>query len=289
MATGIGTDFKIYQEYINGAVFERVMQFVTLFGDGSNGVTALTDNPITQDEIVGVKLHRTFHRALTRNQWLRIGQAPEQFARVYGGQLAGKMMKEEVNTAIAATSAALSGVAALNFDATDGTLAHTDLISGLALSGDAAGEIVAWVMHSKPWFNLVGSGVTSNLLEVGGVAVNRGTTGTAGRPVVITDSPSLVVAGSPTTYVTLGLRVGAVQAIESEAVYTADSGDLTGLGNIIRRLQTEYSYNLKVKGFKYDTAGGGKNPDATAVATSTNWDQVATDTKSLAGVRITSQ
>lgn len=319
MGIGVGTDFKIYNEQINGSIFETQMQFITAFNEASRGAIemrpeamrgdynyesfflegadvarrdpdsvspAITDNPIEQEEIIGVKLHRTFHRALTRNQWLRIGQAPDQFARVYGGQLAGKMMKEELNTCIAAVNAAISGVAALVHTDTGETLEHTDLISGLSKFGDAADNIVCWVMHSKSWFDLVGSAITASLLEVGGVAVNEGRTGTAGRPVIVTDSPALIVDGSPDNYVTLGLTRGAVSAIESEAAFTADSGDLTGLPNIIRRLQTEWAYNLKVKGCKYDIGAGGANPDASAVALSTNWDKVVTDNKSMPGIRI---
>src|SRR5690554_2319379 len=102
MAIGVGADFKIYQEQINGAAFEVVMQFVDLFGEGSNGaivmrpealkgdynyesffteggdvarrdpdsVSDIEDVAITQDETIGVKLHCGFRRALTRNQWL---------------------------------------------------------------------------------------------------------------------------------------------------------------------------------------------------------------------------
>lgn len=320
MAIGVGTDFKIYNETINGAAFEVVAQFIDVMNERSRGAIQLRsegikgdynyesfflegadverrdpdstgdleDVPILQDELVGVKIHRRFHRALTRNQWLRVGQNPDQFARIYGGQLARKMMREEVNTCIAAAAAAVAQVAALNHDATDGVLAHGDLISGLSKFGDAADEIVCWVVHSKAWFDLVGGAIASSMLEVGRVAVFEGSTGTAGKPVIITDSPALKVAGSPAHYVTLGLVRGAVSAVESESQFTADSGMLTGKNNIYRRLQTEWAYNLIVKGCKYDTQAG-KNPDATAVATSTNWDKVVTDNKSMPGVRIVSQ
>src|SRR5215813_2146260 len=108
MAIGIGTDFKIYQDQVNGAFVETVMQFIDAFGAASRNailltteahrgdydyesfflqavtaiprnpdvVTALTDVPLLQEEQIRVKLHRGASLALTRNQWLRIGQAP---------------------------------------------------------------------------------------------------------------------------------------------------------------------------------------------------------------------
>jgi hypothetical protein len=53
---------------------------------------------------------------------------------------------------------------------------------------------------------------------------------------------------------------------------------------LVVRVQAEYAYSLGIKGFKYDVANGGANPDATAVGTASNWDKVATDKKDLAGV-----
>jgi hypothetical protein len=65
--------------------------------------------------------------------------------------------------------------------------------------------------------------------------------------------------------------------------------DVTGLEVLMTRLQGEFAYNLGVKGFKYDTANGGTNPNATAVGTGSNWDKAATYDKALAGVVIKSR
>jgi hypothetical protein len=59
---------------------------------------------------------------------------------------------------------------------------------------------------------------------------------------------------------------------------------VSGLEQISYRLQGEYAYNLGLKGYTWDIANGGANPSAAALATGTNWDQVATDDKDTAGV-----
>ena len=206
MAIGIPTDFKIYNDQINGAMVEVVAQMVDAFGAASRGaidmrtqamrgdydyesffleggavarrdpndVTVQADNPILQEEIIRVKLHRDYRRMLTRHQWLEIGQAPEMFSRVYGEQLAKQMMAEQLNTGISAANAAISGIAALTFDGSATTLVHTALNSGVAKFGDRGSSIVAWIIHSKAWYDLIGSAITLTLLEVGGVAVNEG-------------------------------------------------------------------------------------------------------------------
>src|SRR3972149_4489690 len=101
MAIGTASDFKIYNEQINGAFFEVFMQNTDAFNEASRdgimlstsatrgdyiyesffeegaavarrdptSVSAITDNALTQDELISVKLHRTKHNAVTRSQW----------------------------------------------------------------------------------------------------------------------------------------------------------------------------------------------------------------------------
>ena len=62
--------------------------------------------------------------------------------------------------------------------------------------------------------------------------------------------------------------------------------EVTGLEQILIRMQGEYAYNLGLKGFTYDVANGGKNPVASALSTGSNWDVAYTSEKSRAGVVI---
>ncbi|MGH9339528.1 MAG: major capsid protein, partial [Acidobacteriota bacterium] len=59
--------------------------------------------------------------------------------------------------------------------------------------------------------------------------------------------------------------------------------------NLVMRIQGEYAYNLRLRGFAWDVTNGGANPTDSALGTSTNWDKAATADKSLAGIRIKTQ
>jgi hypothetical protein len=106
--------------------------------------------------------------------------------------------------------------------------------------------------------------------------------------VVITDAADLKVTGTPDTYYTLGLTEGGATVIESEQQEIV-SDVVTGLENLVFRVQGEYAYNLGLRGYTWDVGNGGANPDDTAVALGTNWDKVATSNKHTAGVRIATQ
>ena len=59
---------------------------------------------------------------------------------------------------------------------------------------------------------------------------------------------------------------------------------ITGLENIIYRLQGEHAFNLKVSGFKFDLAS--PNPTDALVGTSAKWTRNVTEDKALPGVSI---
>jgi hypothetical protein len=110
---------------------------------------------------------------------------------------------------------------------------------------------------------------------------------TLNRPVYVTDSASLLVAGTPDLYRTIALTSDAI-VIENSEMQEMAFTLVTGLENLVHRMQGEFAYNVSLKGFKWDVANGGANPNSTAIATATNWDQVATSYKDLLGVSIIS-
>jgi len=116
--------------------------------------------------------------------------------------------------------------------------------------------------------------------------INFGVVGANGLPVLMVDSPSLIIAGTPQLYATLGLVSGAVRVIESEDPTMVLAGPLTGFENLVYRMQGESAFNLGVKGFTWNVSGGGANPTDAAVATQSNWDKVMTSDKDLAGVYV---
>lgn len=209
---------------------------------------------------------------------------------IVGQQTAKGVQVEKINMSLLALVTALRSTAALTHAAVGGNLSTAGLVSGLAKMGDAAGNNVRiWIMHSKAYYNLIMEQITSNMDAVTGFVVANAQPVTLNRPVLVIDSPSLVIPNGVSlgvnSYVTLGLGAGAAEVIDSEDMMLA-SQLITGKQNLAIRLQGEYSYNLGVRGFTYDVASGGVNPSATAIGTAANWDKAYADIKDLGGVVI---
>jgi hypothetical protein len=324
MAIGLGSDFKIYQEYLHTRINEMLAQNGNAFNDASNGairlttqsmlgdyqyksffanlgaglaarrdvtsVTSQTDTPMTQDEMISVKMNRKLIPVTqTRDAFRKIfGQfSVTEFTGLLAEQSAQAMQLEMLNTAIGSTVAALKQQAASYVtEASLGAISTNSLISSLAAMGDRADRIVCWVMHSAPYYGLVKSQVAANITGVSNFNVAQATPITLGKPVIVTDSPSMVAhLNSPdvNNYYTLGLTADAIMVTNSEEQDIVVQ-DVTGLENLAVRIQGEYAYNLGIKGFKWDVQNGGSNPTSTAANTGTNWDTVFTDVKNRAGV-----
>lgn len=325
MAIGKASDMIIYQEEFQSGMIEKVTQFLGVFNEGSRGAirlvpnalkgdynknaffkdiatlvtrrdttstAAVTDLAMTQGEQIGVKLNRKIGPvAQTLDAMKKAGLNEESASRVFG-ELAGiRKMKDMVNAAILAVETAISGTATLVTDVTAigaGLVTPTHLQSALAPMGDAAGEIICWLGHSKVNSDVVKGLLTSNVTGLTDiVTLQGGIPAYLGRPQIITDAPALVDAGSPNTYNTLGLTADAVTVEESE-VEDFITERVSGAENIFRRWQAEYAFNVSVKGYKWLTATGANPADAT-LGTNTNWVRIFTDDKLLAGVRLVSK
>lgn len=153
-----------------------------------------------------------------------------------------------------------------------------------SLFGDAYQDILVWVMHSKPLFDIYGGALenAANLFTFGQVNIRQDG---FGRAFVISDSPALVTASSPIIYNTLGLTSNALTVHEQDD-FTDNLSTINGDENILRTYQAEWSYELGIKGFAWDKTNGGKAPNDAAIAVATNWDRFATSHKDLAGVLI---
>ncbi len=261
-------------------------------------VGTVEDLLMTMDEWVNVKLNRRIGPiAQTLDAWRKIGSNAQEMSFVLGKQVAMKKMADYADAALMAAVAAISGVTTggpkaigLNYDATGQTtktLTPAHLVQGLSLMGDRAAQVVAWAMHSKPFFDLVGNALSEKIYGEANVVVYGGAPGTLGRPVLVIDSPPLHNDGGSLTdtYNVLGLVAGGVMIKESEReeIY---SRVVDGHEQLFFRVQGEYAFNVGVKGFRWNTVGGGVNPTDAAVATATNWVSAMLDPKDLAGVRI---
>jgi hypothetical protein len=119
---------------------------------------------------------------------------------------------------------------------------------------------------------------------VAGAIIATGSPVTLNRPVLMTDSPALHPTASPLTSVkVLGLRRGGIRLEESE-LQDMVVADVTGTEQLSIRVQGEFAYSVGILGFTWDYGNVGANPTDANLAAAGSWDQVATSTKSLAGV-----
>lgn len=256
--------------------------------------SAVTDGKLTQGEFIGVKVNRRIGpMAQSRDAFRKVGLDPAEFSMQLGNQIGVAIAVDYINVAISAVRAGILGQSSsLQYDATGdtpATLTHTALVNGMSKFGDKANRLEVFVMHSKPYFDLVKQALSDKIVNVADVVVYKGSTATFGKPTIVVDSASLVnlVAGSPasTTYDSLALVQNACEVAESEERDIL-SQPVTGLENLVDRIQGEYAFNLRVKGCQWDTTNGGVNPTDAALGTSTNWDMIVSDVKLMPGIDV---
>ncbi len=318
MAIGKASNFKIYQEQFFGGVVEVLLQRVKAFGAASRNAirvvpsslkgdyeyesffqkisslisrrdttstAVVTDLALTQEEKIGVKLNKKIGPvANTLDSFRKINEDPERLSFILGEQWAPEILASYLNTALNGLDAALSfsGWTVDKTGASTTTMTTAHLVDAMAKMGDGAERIVAWVMHSKPYFDLVKEQIAAKITDVANYVVRDGMPITLGRPVIVTDSSDLL---NTLDYTTLGLVANAAVVTESETREIV-SEKVTGLENLVYRIQGEYAFNLGVKGFKWDVSNGGANPTDANVGTQSNWDKVAAENKGIAGVRL---
>lgn len=263
---------------------------------GSPENPAVTSKAIPMDEFVSVKLNRRIGPVdQTFDSFKKLGENADMeiVSRKIGEQIAKAMQVDQLDTGLSSLVAAITNQSALTTDygpanSPQSTITTSLLVDALASRGDRAEDIVIWVMHSKVFFDLVKNQIAANIDGISNFNVQSASPVTLNRPVLVTDSASLVsTETSPevSQYTTLGLTANAVVLEDSEEE-TMMSDLITGNDNLVVRMQGEYAYNVGCKGFAWDVANGGVNPDDTALGTGTNWDSVMTSTKDLAGVAL---
>jgi len=325
MATGKASDFVIYEDQVRGGIVETLTQSSQHFNTAGNvirlgsvsrrgqyhqesffknissavtrrdttSVAAVTDLALTMGEIISVKVNRKFGpvgQTLDAFKKIQASGDEQSLSFLIGTQMAKGMEIDMLDAGLRSARNALINQSAVTYDGTAGTMTASKLQSGLAKFGDRAPAIKAFVMHSKVYHDLVQNQLApANAGEqAAGVVVYGGAPGTLGRPVIVTDSTALLLDDSPDLYYTLALTENGIIVEDSEET-TIVSQLVTGLENIIVRMQGEWAYNLGVKGFKWDTSTGGANPTDAALALAGNWDVAASSYKDYAGVIISSR
>ncbi|PCI03455.1 MAG: hypothetical protein COB78_10890 [Hyphomicrobiales bacterium] len=311
------SNMQVFDKYVMPATIERVAQVIELFNAASAGAIRLTaegfEGDFTQESFfqsleaaarrvdryatnsavtatdleelkrVGVKVAGGFGPVKYepgQMTWLQrptaqgVAAAADAFAEI--------LVKDQLNTAIAAAVAAIENVAgATNDVSASAGISYSALNGSHAKFGDMSGAIVASVMNGITAHGLIGDNLANSerLFEARGVMVID----ILNKAVVITDAPALYETGTPNKNKVLSLVEGGVDLFDPGDIIT-NVETTNGKERIETTFQADYTFGVALKGYSWDTANGGKSPTDAELATGSNWDQVATDIKLTAGV-----
>lgn len=252
--------------------------------DVANGTNSVDAVRLGQLKNVSVKVASgTSPIAWERAQFNWIKQNQGQAASVIAEQLAKGMLQDQLNVAIKGLVAAMGANTKVVTDKSGDTgneaIRPAYLAEAAGKFGDRQMDIAAWILHSKSMTDLWKDALTNGeqLFRYESVAIMRDP---FGRVFIMTDSPDLLATD---VYSTLGLVEGAV-IVEPNNDFDAVTVDTTGTENIQTTYQAEWSYNLGLLGYAWNTESGSSAPNDTALGTGSNWTKIATSDKDTAGV-----
>jgi len=326
MATTTPSDFVIYTPWVQSGYLEKLAQNVNGFNASSNNAINLTTTSLLgnykeiaffaelaqadlisdrdKNSVAGVTAaemtqledvipylpSRFGPYETTRSAFLDIGKSPEEFSALLGGALADAVMKDMLDTSIAALISAIKDADTMTVGAGvigSAALTYEQMIDGMAVFGDKLDEISCFVMRSKDYFGLMkGNVIAATIDSVAGATLNTGSVATMGKPVLVIDTPSLVAKGASAadSGAVLALTVNAITCIGDDDFYITTKEEL-GKDNITIMWQGESQYGIDLKGYVYDKniGTGASGGIIRADIVGANWSQIASSTQNTAG------
>lgn len=313
------SQMQVFNDFIMPATLETLDQMLQAFNAASNGAIVLSPEGFTGDF-----LQESFFQALGAAQrrvdrYAANGAAPitdltelkNTSVKVAGGfgpiryepsqmtwlerptvqgievasrAFAEVLLKDQLNTAIAALVAAITAqAAAVNDVSATAGITQAGLNNAHAKFGDASQSLVAQIMQGTTWHKLVGQAIgnSTNLFVAGNVRV----VDILGKVSIVTDAPALMQTGTPNKEIILGL-VGGAALVHDNRDIISNVQTVNGKERIETTIQTDYTFGLGLKGYTWDVTNGGKSPSNAALATGTNWDKTASSIKDTAGVAL---
>lgn len=311
------TNMQVFNQYIMPATIETLAQMIDKFNAASRGAIRLTTTGFDGDflqESFFASIHAAQRRvdryasngtpSVTDLSQLKLsavkiagGFGPIRFEpsqltwlskptaegiEVASRNFAEALLKDQLNTAIAALVAAISNQSTAKNDVSaTGGINYGAINTAHALFGDHSTSLVAQVMTGQVYHKLIGQNLTNTpqLFQAQNVQV----VDILGKAVIVTDAPSLFESGTPDLQKVLSLT--------DSAAIVFDGGDIisniqtnNGKERIETTMQVDYTFGLSLKGYTWDESNGGKSPTDAELATGSNWDKVATSIKHTAGV-----
>ena len=278
--TTAGFDGDFLQESFFAAIHSAQRRVDRYAAQGTPSVTDLTQLKLSAVKVAGGFGPIRFEPS--QLTWLQ--KPTTEGIEVASRNFAEALLRDQLNSAIAALVAAISNQADATNDVTAGTNAvvtYNVINDAHAKFGDRSADIVANVMSGSMYHKLIGQNLTNStrLFTAQGVTI----VDILGKAAIVTDAPALTVAGSPGADRVLGLVAGAATVFDGGDVIS-NIETSNGSTRIETTMQVDYSFGLGLKGYAWDEANGGKSPTDAELATGSNWDKVATDIKQTAGV-----
>jgi hypothetical protein len=315
------TNMQVFNQYIMPATIETLGQMVDKFNAASNGAIRLTTEGFDGDflqESFWQSIHSAQRRvdryatndaasatnlAELKNSSVKIagGFGPIQFEpsqltwlqrptsegiEVASRNFAEALMKDQLNTAIAALAAAIENQSAAKYDGFTESpnlgISYATINKSHAKFGDRSTDLVAEVMTGSVFHKLIGQNLSNaqRLFQASGVTI----VDILGKAVIVTDAPALYEDASPLDKEKVLSLVSGAATVHDGSDVIANIETTNGLKRIVTTMQVDYTFGLGLKGYTWDTTSGGKSPTDAELATGSNWDKTASDIKHTAGV-----
>ena len=316
------SQMQVFNEYIMPATMETLDQMLVAFNAASRGAIVLSPDGFTGD-FLQESFFQTLAAAQRRvDRYAANGDAPitdltelkNTSVKVAGGfgpvryepsqmtwlerptaqgiEVASRafaeiLLKDQLNTAIAALVAAITAqAAAVNDVSATAGISQAGLNNAHAKFGDASQNLITQVMQGTTYHKLIGQALANSeqLFQAGNVRV----VDILGKVSVVTDAPALMQAGAgedPDLEIILSLVQGAALVHDGRDLISNVS-TTNGKERIETTLQVDYTFGLGLKGYTWDQTNGGKSPTDAEIATGSNWDKTATSIKHTAGVAL---
>lgn len=247
---------------------------------GTNSAESST--ALSMGETGGVKVAGGFGPVVfepSQMSWLL--KSPQEAIMAISTGFADALLADQLNTAVGCAVAAVENQAALVNDVSASAGLDQKVINTAHFKfGDANSMLRADIMHSKSNEVLINKALDNG--ERLFVSSNVTVVSILGKLMVVSDIPALFVAGSPNKIKVLSVTVGGIVVDNSSDIIT-NMETTNGKQRIETTWQADYSFGVRLKGYKWDEANGGSSPDDSALFTGTNWDMVMADVKHTLG------
>jgi hypothetical protein len=194
---------------------------------------------------------------------------------------ASALLLDQINTALGAVVGAISNQPDTVYGSASEVLTYDTINLAHSRFGASSSLLRTDFMSGLQYHKFVSQNLKnapSLLFEAGNVRI----VDILGKTVVVVDAPALTDTIRKVSRV-VSLAAGAVTVSDSRDIIT-NIDTTNGLQRIETTFQADYTFNLSLKGYSWDTATGGSSPDDSELYTGANWDRVSGPVHTTAGV-----